>query len=201
MSTRRKTGAWVLVIGGVIAVFATVRVVQSARDIFDWTRLAAPGSSTVTLSSGRWAVYEDDTIAVGHHLGPSDVEISGGASTIVASTSRPTLTVNGVRYRSAVEFTVPSRGVYVISIGEGTTRRAVLARPFGTTVRSVLLWGLLAGLTGVAAIVGLVLVLLGDPRPRHLGPAPGWYQDPYGGAGQRWWDGVRWTEHTAPPPR
>lgn len=29
---------------------------------------------------------------------------------------------------------------------------------------------------------------------------PGWYDDPEGGGGQRWWDGVRWSEHTIPPP-
>jgi hypothetical protein len=28
---------------------------------------------------------------------------------------------------------------------------------------------------------------------------PGWYADPQG-AGLRWWDGQRWTEHTSPPP-
>lgn len=26
----------------------------------------------------------------------------------------------------------------------------------------------------------------------------GWHPDPYGGGGQRWWDGTRWTEHVAP---
>lgn len=29
---------------------------------------------------------------------------------------------------------------------------------------------------------------------------PGWYEDPQGGGGQRWWDGERWSEHTIPPP-
>lgn len=28
------------------------------------------------------------------------------------------------------------------------------------------------------------------------GPPPGWYNDPQGVAGQRWWDGTSWTEHT-----
>ncbi len=28
-------------------------------------------------------------------------------------------------------------------------------------------------------------------------PPPGWYPDP-SGAGQRYWDGTAWTEHTAP---
>jgi hypothetical protein len=29
-------------------------------------------------------------------------------------------------------------------------------------------------------------------------PAAGWYPDPEGAAGQRWWDGTRWSEHRAP---
>ena len=29
-------------------------------------------------------------------------------------------------------------------------------------------------------------------------PAPGWYEDPAGGGGQRYWDGVRWAEQTRP---
>jgi uncharacterized protein DUF2510/uncharacterized protein DUF4352 len=28
---------------------------------------------------------------------------------------------------------------------------------------------------------------------------PGWYEDPWHGPGIRWWDGVRWTTHTAAP--
>lgn len=29
-------------------------------------------------------------------------------------------------------------------------------------------------------------------------PAPGWYPDPAGGDGSRWWDGAQWTEHLQP---
>lgn len=40
----------------------------------------------------------------------------------------------------------------------------------------------------------------------YPGAPPGWYQDPAGGPGQRWWDGYSWTEatvlpqHPPPPP-
>lgn len=34
-----------------------------------------------------------------------------------------------------------------------------------------------------------------QPR-QQVGPPPGWYTDPSGCGGQRWWDGTRWTEHT-----
>jgi hypothetical protein len=29
-------------------------------------------------------------------------------------------------------------------------------------------------------------------------PAPGWYPDPNGSGGQRWWDGSNWSDHVAP---
>ncbi len=32
------------------------------------------------------------------------------------------------------------------------------------------------------------------------GPGPGWFPDPDGSGGQRYFDGTAWTEHRAPPP-
>lgn len=34
--------------------------------------------------------------------------------------------------------------------------------------------------------------------PPDGGPPPGWYPDPQRDGQQRWWNGSRWTEHTAP---
>ena len=41
-----------------------------------------------------------------------------------------------------------------------------------------------------------------DGTPQPPGAAmipPGWYADPAGGNGKRWWDGGRWTEHVRMP--
>jgi Domain of unknown function (DUF4328)/Protein of unknown function (DUF2510) len=35
----------------------------------------------------------------------------------------------------------------------------------------------------------------------YPGASPGWYPDPAGGPGQRWWDGYAWTEATVLPER
>lgn len=37
--------------------------------------------------------------------------------------------------------------------------------------------------------------------PGYPGAPPGWYPDPAGGPGQRWWDGYAWTEATVLPQR
>ena len=39
-----------------------------------------------------------------------------------------------------------------------------------------------------------------EPTGGAPGAAPGWYQDPHGSGGQRYWDGAQWTEHVSPPP-
>ncbi len=33
-----------------------------------------------------------------------------------------------------------------------------------------------------------------------MAKGPGWYPDPWGGVGYRWWDGKNWTEHVQGQP-
>ncbi len=37
-----------------------------------------------------------------------------------------------------------------------------------------------------------------DQNPPNQNPAPGWYPDPTQPGTQRYWDGEKWTEHSAP---
>ena len=39
---------------------------------------------------------------------------------------------------------------------------------------------------------------MSDDASGYPGAPPGWYADPAGGPGQRWWDGYAWTRR--PPP-
>ncbi|SMQ71646.1 DUF2510 domain-containing protein [Agreia sp. VKM Ac-1783] len=37
------------------------------------------------------------------------------------------------------------------------------------------------------------------PNFDNVAPAAGWFPDPTGGPGSRWWDGQNWTEHVSDP--
>ncbi|MEY2571402.1 MAG: hypothetical protein QOE63_1752, partial [Acidimicrobiaceae bacterium] len=127
-------------------------------------------------------------------------------------TGSQTITTGSDIYAGAVEFSVPQSGDYDITISAEQSGRAKLARPITDTIGKAALWGIAAGLGTIAAILGLVLVLVGNPTPKPVftpvmapmpqqyAAPPGWYADPGGFGGLRWWDGHQWTEHASAPP-
>lgn len=49
----------------------------------------------------------------------------------------------------------------------------------------------------LAGFIGSLIWQFSDARRQLLAqPAAGWYADPWGGELRRWFDGIRWTEHT-----
>jgi hypothetical protein len=223
--SRRKIGAWLLAIGLLVAVPCVVRAVQVVADSIDGPQLSVPGTTTVHIGSGRWIVFE----LVGSRsdygpihtstsgfvtIAPGDVRVRGGATPTAVRdvTGSQTITTGSDIYAGAVEFSVPQSGDYEITISAEQSGRAKLARPITDTIGKAALWGIAAGLGTIAAILGLVLVLVGNPTPKpvftpvmapmpqqHAAP-PGWYADPGGFGGPRWWDGHQWTEHASAPP-
>lgn len=46
-------------------------------------------------------------------------------------------------------------------------------------------------------LIGIIVACLQPKRVPTPAYAPGWYPDPHGQAGQRWFDGQVWTQHVS----
>ncbi|MDH3753886.1 MAG: DUF2510 domain-containing protein [Acidimicrobiia bacterium] len=85
------------------------------------------------------------------------------------------------------------------ALGVGVGTSALVGEVLGDEASAVK-GGLLIFAAGVALILAAAL-LVAPTTPAGSttadSPAAGWYPDPGGGPGFRWWDGSAWTDHTA----
>ena len=81
----------------------------------------------------------------------------------------------------------------LLVLGQAAVDEHSTAYNIGRVVGTVIVIALILG-----GIYLLGTKLLGSGAKKGEVPA-GWYDDPAGGAGKRWWDGKRWTERRDEP--
>lgn len=200
----------VAVVGALLWVPFVVRVVTSVAGEVTAPIRVTPVEVTTHLDEGRYVVFEQ----VGTTLGPADVSVrppGGDGVPIQYARSAETITRNGVAFSGVLVFDTPRAGLYEVHVGGVPGREVIVTRSLGQTVRrlaGVFVLGLVGGLVFLAGVVMFFVGVMrrssaksGEPAPAYQAPAQsppaGWYPDP-SGVGQRYWDGWRWTEHTAP---
>lgn len=105
-------------------------------------------------------------------------------------------------YTGAVRFEAEDEGRYRIGVTTPSTR-IIVAPSLASMFADALVWFALIGVCAILLLVGVVLLVVGLVRARppatpsaaRSGTPAGWYEDPYGQAALRWWDGRAWTDH------
>jgi hypothetical protein len=209
----------ILVLGLLLAVPAGVTLVVRSVRALGAPSMAAPTVARRSLSPGTWVVFERTGTRSGFGgvtvsrtgspvLAPADVTVTGQDGTEVPVgfvTTDQTITRGTAIYTGVLQFSVPSAGSYTIAV-QGPAVQVIVTRSLPESLGGVLPMFGVTVLGGVLVLAGLIWLVVSSVRVGRV-PAyavagmattpPGWYPDPSGQARLRWWDGARWTEHSA----
>jgi hypothetical protein len=208
----------VLIVVGVAVLIPTMvaGIVPIVRAVASPIRFDVPGAAQMHLGKGTYLVYEDTgATSFGSAFSTNDnVTITTGDVTVTGpdgagvgvfdrGSTIESLTSDGDRFIGAVRFTTAAAGEYTVRVSDTAPKPVLVARPLSDTIRSVIVWFLLAGLGGIIVGVDIVLLIVGSVRRGRARRAfafvapvpPGWHPDPSGAPQWRYWDGYRWTDH------
>ena len=177
----------VLVGGG-----SAVRIALAVAPAFTEPSFAIPGTTSVQLEPGRYAVYEltgsksqtgPITYSSNHRatIGPGDVTVTDPAGQTVV-VERVTLTETLQRdeaiFTAAVTFRAASSGRYTVAVDPPTERAgptattpattgpgtAVVAPDLGDKFASLALWFVLVGVAAVLFVIGFIAMIISAVR-------------------------------------
>jgi hypothetical protein len=205
----------VLVIGIVLAIPGVLIFGTSIWQTFSGPTYAVPGTIRLDLGRGTYIVYErsDDRPVT---IDFTELTVTDAAGEIVLVDNFPpneTITRGGNRYRAAVEFETTRSGTYTLRFDTKEGGSVIVQRSLVDRLDGRAGWFIAVGLGWLVAILGAAMIIIGSVRRGRairqarfatagVGPAmpvaaPAWYPDPSRQHRLRYWDGTRWTEHTA----
>ncbi len=158
-----RNGWWVPVaLGALMLAVSVIGTVSAAsRNLHDGPKLAAPGSVSVHLEPGSYAIYEDVEDAA-FPLDAASISIVGPDGEVPSSTTRSTFSALGsplakTSYSSAVGFTARSPGIYRLSV-RASDVALVIGKSPASVVHEALGW-IACGVVGIVIVIAAVVLM------------------------------------------